>query len=127
MPVIATKDRNRGKQLERDVAARFGFRRRTNGEHGGFDDCVLIEGGLAPVSIECKSYAVLQLRGSWATQAIRNAGERPWLIAQRPVGSRTTYATIDLNWLVELCITAGLIARQTEGEETSDEGESSHT
>jgi len=107
---MTAKDRDRGKALERVVAAKFGFRRRSHGEHGGFDDCVLVEGGLAPISIECKSYAVLQLRQGWIDQAVRNSGERPWLIAQRPKGSRRIYATVDLDWLVELVNT-----HQTEG------------
>jgi hypothetical protein len=115
---LAAKDRARGKQLERDVAAKFGFRRRTNGEHGGFDDCVLVDGGLAPISVEAKAYSVLQLRTDWVEQAVRNAGERPWVITQRPKGSRRIYATVDLDWLVQL-------VRQTErgGNETSGDGE----
>ena len=99
---MASKDRARGKVWEREVAAMFGFRRRSHGEHGGFDDCVLVEGGLAPISIEAKAYDVLQLRMDWVDQAVRNAGERPWLIAQRPKGSRRKYGTVDLEWLVEL-------------------------
>ena len=99
---MAAKDRARGKQLERDVALKFGYRRRTNGEHGGFDDCVLVDGGLAPISVEAKAYQVLQLRNEWVEQAVRNAGGRPWVIAQRPKGSRRIYATVDLDWLVQL-------------------------
>lgn len=70
---------------------------------------MLIEGGLAPISIEAKSYSALQLRTEWVDQARRNAGDRPWVIAQRPKGSRTIFATVDLNWLVYL------IEHQTEG------------
>lgn len=111
---MAAKDRARGKAFELTVGRLFGGRRRTNGERGGFDDCVPVEGGQLPVSIEAKAYATLQLRQEWVEQAIRNANGRPWVIAQRPKGSRRIYATVDLLWLVELCRVAGLVAHQTE-------------
>ena len=120
---MAAKDRARGKAFELTVGRMFGGRRRTNGERGGFDDCVPVEGGQLPVSIEAKAYERLQLRQDWVDQAIRNAGGRPWLIAQRPKGSRRIYATVDLMWLVELCTVAGLITN-TEREGTDgSEGE----
>jgi hypothetical protein len=119
---LAAKDRARGKAFELWVGRKFGGRRRTNGERGGFDDCVPVEGGLLPVSLECKTYATLQLRPVWIEQAIRNAAGRPWAVVQRPKGSRRVYATVDLEWLVELCECAGLIAHQTVREEFDDQG-----
>ena len=115
---MASKDRARGKALELHVGRLFGGRRRTNGEHGGFDDCVPLEGGLLPVSLETKAYSVLQLQQKWIDQAVRNAGGRPWAVVQRPKGSRRIYATVDLEWLVELCVIAGLITKP-EPEETA--------
>lgn len=120
---MAAKDRARGKAFELTVGRLFGGRRRTNGERGGFDDCVPIEGGLLPVSIEAKTYATLQLRQDWVEQAIRNAGGRPWVIAQRPKGSKRIYATVDLLWLVELCRVAGLIHQTEREEDSAAEGE----
>lgn len=118
---MAAKDRARGKAFELHVGRLFGGRRRTNGERGGFDDCVPLDGGLLPVSIEAKAYEKLQLRQEWIDQAIRNAGGRPWVVAQRPKGSRRIYATVDMDWLVELCRAQGLI-HQTErgGNDTGD-------
>ena len=117
---MAAKDRARGKAFELHVGRLFGGRRRTNGERGGFDDCVPIDGGLLPVSIEAKAYEKLQLRQEWVDQAVRNSGGRPWVIAQRPKGSRRIYATVDLKWLVELCVTAGLITKPIEEVEVAD-------
>jgi len=121
---VASKDRSRGKALELTVGRLFGGRRRTNGEHGGYDDCVPVEGGLLPVSIEAKAYSRLQLRQEWIDQAVRNSGGRPWILAQRPKGSRLIYATVDLAWLVSLCTTAGLISQTERGEDvdTGDGG-----
>lgn len=115
---MAARDRQRGKAWERSVAARFGGRRRRSGEGLEFDDCIAVDGSQLPVSIEAKAYATLQLRQVWVDQAIRNSKGRPWVIAQRPKGSRRTYATVDLDWLVELCRVAGLINHQTEREGT---------
>jgi hypothetical protein len=83
----------------------FGGRRRTNGERGGFDDCVPVDGGELPVSIEAKAYAKVQLQEKWVIQARRNAGARPWIIAQRPKGWRRPIATVDLEWLAWLVAT----------------------
>ena len=102
---MASKDSARGKAWELAVGRMFGGRRRTNGERGGFDDCVPIDGGELPVSIEAKAYAKVQLQEKWFAQARRNAGERPWIIAQRPKGWRRPIATVDLEWLVWLVAT----------------------
>lgn len=106
---MAAKDRARGKQFELHVGRIFGGRRRRAGEGLEYDDCVHVDGSLLPVSIEAKAYSKLQLRQEWVAQARRNANGRPWVIVQRPKGSRTVYATVDLEWLVELCSAAGLI------------------
>jgi hypothetical protein len=102
---MAAKDVARGKALELHVGRLFGGRRRKNGEGGGFDDCVAEdEHGMARplwVSIEAKAYEILQLRGVWIAQAIRNARGRPWILVQRPKGSRTIYATLDLKYLLD--------------------------
>lgn len=123
---MAAKDRQRGKALELHVGRLLGGRRRRNGEGVGFDDCVDEFGYQLPVSFECKAYDVLQLRSSWVTQARRNAGDRPWVIAQRPKGSRRIYATVDLQFLIELATKAGLIepTNQTEENRVSTEGSS---
>ena len=93
---MAKKDRDRGKALERWIGARLGWRRRRAGEtYNGFDDCVLPDGSLAPVSIEAKAYAVLQLRGADLLQAQNNAGGRPWALVQRPKTRRWPLVTID--------------------------------
>ena len=99
---MASKDSARGKAFELAIGRRFGGRRRRNGEGIGFDDCITADGDPLPISIECKSYATLQLRKDWVEQARRNAGDRPWAIVQRPKGSRTTYATVDLEFLLEM-------------------------
>jgi len=119
---MAARDRARGKAFELAVGRLFGGRRRTNGERGGFDDCVRVEGGLLPVSIECKAHATLQLRQAWVDQAVKNANGRPWVIAQRPKGSRRIYATVDLMWLVELCRAAGLVTSPTEEDQNVAKG-----
>lgn len=106
---MAAKDKARGSELELHVGRKFGGRRRRNGEGLGFDDCIMPDGSPLPISIECKAYAVLQLKTAWITQAIRNAGGRPWAVVQRPKGSRVIYATVDLDFLHELCVRAGLI------------------
>lgn len=90
----------------------MGWRRRSHGEHGGFDDVVLPEGGLAPVSMECKTYEVLQLRGAWIEQARANAGGRPWAIAQRPKGWREPVVTIEWSFFEELLSKSGVINRK---------------
>ena len=119
---MAAKDRARGKQFERHVGRIFGGRRRRAGEGLEFDDCVEIDGSKLPVSLECKAYSVLQLRQAWVDQAIRNSGGRPWVIAQRPKGSRRIYATVDLEWLVELCTLVGLISPTVREGEVAEEG-----
>lgn len=111
---MAAKDRARGKSLERWVAARLGWRRRTNGEHGGFDDVVLPDGGLSPVSIECKAYATIQLRSDWVSQARANAGVRPWALVTRPRGYRSPLVTIEFEFFRELLGAAGYITNQGE-------------
>ena len=117
--MAAAKDRARGKSFERWVAGRLGWRRRTHGERGGFDDVVLVEGGLAPVSIECKAYAVLQLRTADINQAKRNAAGRPWALVQRPRGWRSPVVTIDWFFFEALLRGAGFI---TNHEEEVDDG-----
>lgn len=106
---MASKDRSRGKAFELYVGRLFGGRRRRNGEGVGFDDCVTEHGFELPVSLECKAYAKVQLQEKWFDQARRNAGGRPWIIAQRPKGWRRPIATVDLEWLASLCEAAGLI------------------
>ncbi len=120
---MATKDRQRGKAFERWVAARLGWRRRSHGEHGGFDDIVLPEGGLAPVSIECKSYEVLQLREIWIKQAIRNAAGRPWAVVQRPRGWRRPVVSIDWLFFEELLEKAQYTNRKEEEDNGSKKAE----
>lgn len=98
---MAAKDSARGKALELHVGRIFGGRRRRNGEGVGFDDCVSVDGFQLPISIEAKSYSVLQLRAEWIDQAKRNAGGRPWILVQRPRGSRRTYVTLELDTLID--------------------------
>lgn len=95
---MASKDRQRGKAFERWVAARLGARRRRSGEGLAFDDIVEENGFALPISLECKTYAQLQLRQDWIDQAKRNAGTRPWAVIQRPKGSQTVYVTIDFEF-----------------------------
>lgn len=110
---MAAKDRARGKSLERWVAARLGYRRRRSGEtFNGRDDNVLPDGSLAPVSIECKADTVLKLRVKWLEQAARNAGERPWIVVQRPLWRRNPVATMDWFFAEALLNTAGYTNRQ---------------
>lgn len=105
---MAAKDRARGKQFERWVAARLGYRRRRSGETAnGHDDNVMPDGSLAPISIEAKTYAVLQLRTEWVQQARQNAGDRPWAIVQRPKGWSRPVVTIDFEFFEELVAKKG--------------------
>lgn len=106
---MAAKDRARGKALELKVGRMFGGRRRRNGEGLDYDDCVSVDGSRLPVSLECKSYDRLQLRSEWIEQARRNCGDRPWVVVQRPKGSKTIYATVDLTFLLQLCRDAGVV------------------
>ena len=100
---MAAKDRKRGDAFERWVAAKLGARRRHRGEGLAYDDIVEKDTGFAlPISIECKTYATLQLRQAWIDQAQRNAGARPWVVVQRPKGSQTVYATVDFEFLLAL-------------------------
>lgn len=85
----------------------LGGRRRRNGEGLGFDDLIRRDGGDLRVSVECKAHEVLQLRAAWIEQARRNASGRPWLLVQRPLRSRTTYVTLDFDFLVQLLSEAG--------------------
>ena len=117
---MAAKDRARGKALERYVAGRLGWRRRTHGEHGGFDDVVLPEGGLAPVSLECKADATLKLRTAWIDQAKRNSGTRPWAVVQRPLGWREPVVTINFSFFRDLLVGAGITTNQ-QGEDDETE------
>ena len=80
-----------------------------------YDDCVQLDGSALPISLECKSYARLQLRQDWIDQAIRNCHGRPWAVVQRPTGSRRIFATVDLDFLLSLAKQAGVIP----GEETN--------
>lgn len=117
---MARKDSARGKAFELFVGRMFYGRRRRNGEGLGFDDCITLDGFVLPVSIECKAYAKLQLQEKWFVQARRNAGPRPWIIAQRPKGWRRPIATVDLEWLRDLCVLAGVITPPTKPEETTN-------
>ena len=121
---MAAKDAARGSAWERAGAAMFGFRRRRKGEtYNGKDDCVLLDGSLAPLSLECKSYQRLMLLTADINQARRNAGDRPWILAQRPKGWRRPIGTVDLEWLRDVCVLAGLIDPPTnQPEETHDQG-----
>lgn len=98
---MAAKDKARGSALELHVGRLFGGRRRRNGEGLGFDDCIQHDSQPLWLSIECKAYAVLQLQRKWVEQAIRNCGGRPWVIAQRPKGSRHVYVTLYLDTLLD--------------------------
>lgn len=111
---MAAKDKARGAELELHVGRKFGGRRRRNGEGLGFDDCIMPDGSPLPISFECKAYAVLQLKTSWIEQAIRNCTGRPWAVVQRPKGSRRIYATVDLDFLYELAVKAGVIEEGAE-------------
>lgn len=119
---MAKKDVDRGKALELHIGRMFGGRRRRNGEGVGFDDCIAVDGSALPISFECKAWDRLQLRGEWVEQAIRNSGGRPWAVVQRPKGSRTVYATVDLQFLHWLVDRAGLITNQTNGGDRVEEG-----
>lgn len=115
---MASKDRARGKALERWVGGRLGWRRRRAGEnYNGYDDNVMPDGSLTPVSIECKTYAVLQLRTDWVDQAKDNAGTRPWAIVQRPKGWREPVVTIGFGFFHSLLGSAGFITNHEEGDE----------
>lgn len=109
---MAAKDSARGEAFALFVGRLFGGRRRRDGEGLEFDDCVAMDGSDLPVSIECKAYAKVQLQTKWFDQARRNAGGRPWIIAQRPKGWRRPIATVDLLWLRDLCEAAGLFTDQ---------------
>ena len=120
---MAAKDAARGKVLELHVGRLFGGRRRRNGEGVGFDDCIAEDGAALPISFECKAYSVLQLRQAWIDQARRNADGRPWAVVQRPKGSRTVYATVDLQFLHALARHAGLLTNHhPKGEPNVDGG-----
>lgn len=106
---MSSKHRARGKALELHVGRMFGGRRRRSGEGLEFDDCVALDGSALPISFECKSHERLQLRSEWVAQAERNSHGRPWVIAQRPTGSRRIYATCDLAFLQSLAVRAGLL------------------
>jgi|ERR1043166_373857 hypothetical protein len=99
---MAAKDRARGKAFERWVAAKLGARRRRAGEGLAHDDIVEESGFALPISLECKTYAQLQLRQDWIDQAKRNAGARPWAVVQRPRGSQGVYVTIDFEFFLAL-------------------------
>ena len=115
------KDRARGQALERTVGALLGGRRRRNGEGSGFDDCVDPEGQLLDISVECKAPATMQLRQKWIEQARRNASGRPWLLVQRPLGSKTIYAVCDFAFLAQLLSEAGYLATdETHGGSSSE-------
>lgn len=98
---MAAKDSARGKALELRIGRIFGGRRRRNGEGVGFDDCVDAAGAQLLISIECKSYAVLQLRKEWLEQALRNATGRPWMVVQKPKGWRRILVTLELDTLID--------------------------
>lgn len=98
---MAAKDSARGKALELTIGRMFGGRRRRNGEGVGFDDCVDQNGAQLPISIECKAYSVLQLQSKWLEQARRNAGERPWMVVQRPKGHRRILVTLEIDTLID--------------------------
>ena len=112
---MAAKDRARGKSLELAVGRMFGGRRRRSGEGTEFDDCLAVDGSPLPISFECKAHQKLQLRQAWLDQARRNSHGRDWAVVQRPKGSRTIFATVDLDFLIRLCRQAGVIP----GEETN--------
>lgn len=121
---MAAKDSARGKALELHVGRLFGGRRRRNGEGVGFDDCVDADGFQLPISVECKAYSVLQLQSKWIEQARRNAGDRPWILVQRPKGHRRILVTLELDTLIDPKfheVLVGLVTNQPE-EGTSEEG-----
>lgn len=119
---MAAKDSARGKAWERAVGYLFGLRRRRSGESwNGLDDCVQYDGTPAPISIEAKSYQRVMLLKADIEQARRNAGDRPWILAQRPKGWRRPIATVDLEWLRDVCVLAGVITPPpTEPEEITN-------
>jgi hypothetical protein len=116
---VGSRHRQRGKAFELCVGRMFGGRRRRSGEGTEFDDCVQQDGSPLPVSLECKSYEKLQLRQSWIDQAIRNSHGRPWVVVQRPRGSRRIFATCDIAFLLSLVKQAGVIpGEETDGRAT---------
>lgn len=120
---MAAKDRQRAKVLELYVGRLFGGRRRRNGEGIDYDDCVAADGSPLAISFECKSYERLQMQTKWIEQAIRNCGGRPWAVVQRPKGSRLVLATVDLLFLHELAVKAGLITtNRLEGTDAEEGG-----
>ena len=122
---MAKKDRDRGKALERWVGSRLGWRRRRAGETAnGFDDNVQLDGSLTPVSVECKAYAVLQLRTAWIEQAETNAGGRDWMIVQRPKGR--TWPIVSMDWrFAERLLRTARVTNQKEEEDGESQGSGS--
>lgn len=101
--------------MERWAAGRLGWRRRRAGENfNGYDDVVQMDGSLAPVSLECKSYEVLQLRTAWIDQARQNAEGRPWAVVQRPLGWKEPVVTIGFSFFANLLELSGLTNHQEE-------------
>ena len=119
---MAAKDRQRGKALELFVGRLFGGRRRRSGEGLEYDDCLAVDGSPLPISFECKAYSRLQLQQKWIDQARRNSGGRPWAVVQRPKGSRLVLATVDLRFLHELAMKAGLITTNRLEGKVAEEG-----
>lgn len=68
-----------------------------------------------PFAVECKAWDRLQLREDWVEQAKRHeeVEGKPWLLVQRPKGSRTIYATMDLKTVIWLCQQGGLLPLDT--------------
>lgn len=119
---MAAKDSARGKALERWVANRLGWRRRRSGENAnGYDDVVQVDGSLAPVSLECKSVSVLQLRTAWLVQAQTNARGRPWAVVQRPRGWREPVVTVEFSFFRSLLEAAGITNQTGETDDQLEE------
>lgn len=107
---MARKDSQRGKAFELWAAKLFGGRRRGNNGTGG---CDVVD---APVAIECKAPARLELRTAWLEQAKRQGLQdgKPWVLAIRPKGSSSPVGVVDLRWLAQLVNTTNQEAEDVE-------------
>lgn len=101
--------KDRGKNWEREVAKDLGTTR--SGPTGKNDADVISERW----GVECKALQSLQIRETHIQQAIKNAGDRPWVIPMKEYGTGRKIVIMDYKkWLEmeEMCLRLEIITKE---------------
>lgn len=103
--------KDRGKAWEREVAKDLGTTR--TGNRGTNTPDVISERW----GVECKALKAFQLREAYLQQAKTNAGELPWIIPMKELGTGRKIAILDYKKWLEMerkCVAYDILMKENE-------------